>query len=55
METSVTESLKRWLECFTAVLVTVYPLCYTQIYHYLLHNRKAFKVFNLNTRNNVAF
>jgi len=44
METSVTETLKRWQESFTAVLATVYPLCYTQVYRYLLHHMKVFNI-----------
>jgi hypothetical protein len=40
IETSVTEALKRPLKGFTAVLFTVYPLCYPHIYKFILQGLK---------------
>jgi len=45
MDMSVTEILKLRLKKFTAFFITVYHLCYPQIFKYLPQHMKVFKIF----------
>jgi len=49
MDTSVTETLKLRLKSFTEMFITVYHLCYPQIYIYLHQHIKVSKIVKLNT------